>query len=67
VGVKESIPHNFKCPKLECRAEYLAIHRDYMPDEKPRCSECHTLFTAMEQGRYIHYAARDIAPLAPDA
>ena len=50
-----AVPQNFKCPNLECRAEYVATHRDIAPDVKPRCSECGTPFLAMEKGRYIHY------------
>jgi ribosomal protein S27AE len=62
-----AVPHNYKCPNLECRAEYFAIHRDYAPEEKPRCSECGTPFLAMEKGRYIHYqAAWNVVPLSLD-
>jgi hypothetical protein len=50
--------YNFKCPKLECAAEYVAIHRDYVPDQKPRCSECGTPFLAMENGKHLHYQTR---------
>ena len=53
--IATAVPHNYKCPKLDCRAEYFAIHRDYAPDEKPRCSECATPFLVMEKGQYIHY------------
>jgi hypothetical protein len=61
-------PHNYKCPNLDCRAEYFAIHREHPPEMKPRCRECDTPFLVMEKGQYIHYqAALDIAPpLSPD-
>jgi hypothetical protein len=51
------VQHGYKCPNLECGVEYVAIHRDYPPEEKPRCSECGTPFLAMQKGRYIHYQA----------
>jgi len=57
----------FKCPKIECPAEYFAIHRIYAPDKKPRCRKCDTPFVAMEKSRYVHYrVAWDIVPLHPD-
>lgn len=57
----------FQCPKPECRAEYLAIHPDYPPEEKPTCSECGTPFLAIESGRYRHYrGAWDVVLLPPD-
>jgi hypothetical protein len=65
---KTEPPHNYKCPKLECGAQYFAIHRERPPETKPRCSKCGTPFLAKERsGRYIHYqAAWDIVPLRPD-
>jgi len=62
-----AVPRNYKCPKIECRAEYFAIHRDYSPDGRLRCSECGTPFLAMENGQHIHYqAAWNVVPLSPD-
>jgi hypothetical protein len=53
--IRTEPPHNYKCPKLECGAEYFAIHREHPPETKPRCNECGTPFLAMESGQYIHY------------
>ena len=27
--MSESIPYNYRCPNLECRAEYVAVQRTY--------------------------------------
>lgn len=61
-----AVPHNFKCPNLECRAEYYASRLDYAPHAKPKCSKCNTPFLAMKNGRYLHYqAAWDVVPMNP--
>ena len=44
-------------PKLECQAEYVAVHRRDATLRKPMCIECATPFLAMEKGRYIQYEA----------
>jgi hypothetical protein len=38
----------FKCSKIDCPAAYIAIHKDYARDKKPRCSQCDTPFLVME-------------------
>jgi hypothetical protein len=55
--VSKSTPPNYRCPNLECRAEYVAIHRTDATLPKPKCIECATPFVAVEKGRYIQYEA----------
>jgi hypothetical protein len=50
-------PYNYRCPNLECRAEYVAVLRTDATRRKPKCIECATPFPAMEKGRYIQYEA----------
>jgi len=51
--MSKSPPYNYRCPNLECRAEYLAVHRTDAALRKPKCIECTTPFLATEKGRYI--------------
>jgi hypothetical protein len=55
--MSKSTPYNYRCPNLECRAEYVAIHRTDATLRKPKCIECATPFLAAEKGRYIQYEA----------
>jgi hypothetical protein len=55
--MSESIPYNYRCPNLACRAEYVAVQRTHASLRKPRCIECATPFLAMQKGLYIQYEA----------
>jgi hypothetical protein len=55
--MSESTPYNYRCPNLECLAEYVAVPRTDPTLRKPKCIECATPFLAMEKGRYIQYEA----------
>jgi hypothetical protein len=55
--MSEPTPYNYRCPNLECRAEYVAVQRPEVSLRKPKCIECATPFLAMENGRYIQYEA----------
>jgi hypothetical protein len=47
---------NFKCPKIDCSAQYVSVRRDCAPAEKPRCAECGTPFLVMDDvAGYLHY------------
>jgi hypothetical protein len=60
-------PYNFKCPNLNCGAEYVAVQRVQGHQRAPRCIECATPFLAKEKGLYIHYeAAWPVVPALPD-
>jgi hypothetical protein len=60
-------PYNFKCPNLDCGAEYVAVQREQGPQSSPRCIECATPFLAKERGMHIHYeAAWPVTPLLPE-
>jgi hypothetical protein len=60
-------PYNFKCPNLDCGAEYVAVKREQGPQRPPRCIECATPFLAKERGMHIHYeAAWPVTPLLPE-
>jgi hypothetical protein len=60
-------PYNFKCPNLDCGAEYVAVQREQGPQSSPRCIECTTPFLAKERGMHIHYeAAWPVTPLLPE-
>jgi hypothetical protein len=47
--------YSFRCPNLECGAEYVALAKDHAPDEKPRCVLCATPFLVRDKGRFLHY------------
>jgi hypothetical protein len=64
--MSKSIPYNYSCPNLECRAEYLAAHRTDATLRKPKCIECATPFLAMENGRYKYKAAWPVTLALPD-
>ena len=49
--------YSFRCPNLQCRAQYVALAKSHAPDEKPRCIECDTPFLARDNGRFLHYQA----------
>ena len=55
--MSESTPCSYRCPNLECLAEYVAVQRTDPILRKPKCIECATPFLAMEKGRYIQYEA----------
>jgi hypothetical protein len=55
--MSHSTPYNYKCPNLECRAEYVAVQRSDVSLRKPKCVECATPFLAMEKGLFIQYEA----------
>ena len=55
--MSKSIPYNYRCPNLECRAEYVAVHRTDAALREPKCIECATPFLSVEKGRYIQYEA----------
>jgi hypothetical protein len=55
--MSESIPYNYRCPNLECRAEYVAVRRTDVSLRKPRSIVCATPFLAMQKGLYIQYEA----------
>jgi hypothetical protein len=59
---EEAPPRSFKCPKLDCGAEYFAIEQDVPPAAKPKCLECGTPFLARirEEGFVHYYPARHI-------
>ena len=60
-------PYNFKCPNLNCGAEYVAVQRSQGPQRAPRCIECTTPFLAKEKGLHIHYeAAWPVTPSLPE-
>ena len=60
-------PYNFKCPNLDCGAEYVAVQREQGPLRSPRCIECAMPFLAKERGMHIHYeAAWPVTPLLPE-
>ena len=65
--MSESTPYNYRCPNLECLAEYVAVQRTDPILRKPKCIECATPFLAMEKGLYIQYeAAWPVTPALPD-
>jgi hypothetical protein len=49
--------YGFRCPNLECGAEYVALAKDCAPAQKPRCVECATPFLVKDKGRFLHYQA----------
>jgi hypothetical protein len=53
--IREIESYAFRCPRLECRAEYVAVPRDQAPATKPRCEFCDTPFLLSSNGRFIHY------------
>jgi|SoimicmetaTmtLPB_FD_contig_31_35459819_length_430_multi_3_in_0_out_0_1 hypothetical protein len=58
---EDAPPRSFKCPKLECGAEYFAFEQDVPPTEKPKCQECGTAFLAKAGKAFIYYfPVRDI-------
>ena len=65
--MSESIPYNYRCPNLECLAEYVAVQRSDVSLRKPKCIECATPFLAMENDHYIQYeAAWPVTLVLPD-
>ena len=65
--MSHSTPYNYKCPNLECRAEYVAVQRTEANLRKPKCVECGTPFLAMQRGLYIQYeAAWPVTHALPD-
>ena len=65
--MRKSTPYNYGCPNLECRAEYVTVHRTDATFRKPKCIECATPFLAVEKGRYIQYEAAWLVTLVlPD-
>ena len=46
--MSKSTPYNYRCLNLECRAEYVAVHRTDATLRKPKCIQCATPF-AMEE------------------
>jgi hypothetical protein len=48
-------PHAFRCPNLDCSAQYVALPKEYPPDKAPRCIDCDTPFLAKHKGRFLHY------------
>jgi hypothetical protein len=55
MDMDESPPHSFRCPNLNCRAEYVVISKAQPPVERPCCIDCETPFLAMHQGQFLHY------------
>jgi hypothetical protein len=55
--VSKATLYNYRCPNLECRAEYVAVHRTDAILRKPKCIECATPFLATEKDRHIQYEA----------
>ena len=55
--MSHSTPYNYKCPNLECRAEYVAVQRSDASLRKPRCVQCATPFLAEDKGLFIQYEA----------
>jgi hypothetical protein len=53
--MSESTPYDYRCPNLECQAEYVAVQR----------TDASTPFLAMQKGRYIQYEAAWPVTLAP--
>jgi hypothetical protein len=53
--VREIESYAFRCPKLECKALYVAVPTDQAPAQTPRCEYCDTPFLASSKGRFIHY------------
>ena len=49
--------YGFRCPNLECGAQYVALAKDHAPTEKPRCVQCDTPFLVKDKGRFLHYQA----------
>jgi hypothetical protein len=47
--------YGFRCPNLECGAQYVALDKDDAPAEKPRCVNCETPFLAKDKCRFLHY------------
>ena len=57
-AMKQDLAHYaFRCPNLECGAQYVALAKDHAPAEKARCVECETPFMAKDKGRFLHYQA----------
>jgi transposase-like protein len=63
--VTKSVPYNFRCPNLVCKAEYVAVRRDSAPPQKPRCVECGMAFLAKDEGQFIRYEAAWPVTLVP--
>jgi hypothetical protein len=55
IASEEAPPRSFKCPKLDCGAEYFAIEQDVPPPAKPKCMECGTPFLASTREKFVHY------------
>ena len=62
-----SMPYNYRCPNVTCKAEYIAIGGDRAPQTKPSCIDCGTAFLAQDKGLYIYYeAAWPVTMVPPD-
>ena len=47
----------FRCPNLDCDAQYVASPKDQAPHKSPRCFKCDTPFLQKHNGRFLHYEA----------
>jgi hypothetical protein len=52
---QDATSHSFRCPNLECNAQYVALSKDEAPDARPRCIDCDTPFLAKHKGKFLHY------------
>jgi hypothetical protein len=52
---EDNAHHSFRCPNIDCTAQYVALAKDHAPDQKPRCIDCNTPFLAKSNGRFLHY------------
>jgi hypothetical protein len=53
--IREIESYAFRCPSLDCKAQYVAVTREEAPAQKPRCEYCDTPFLLSSKGRFIHY------------
>jgi hypothetical protein len=56
--MSEPDTHSFRCPNLDCKAQYVALAKDDAPDQQPRCRDCETPFLAKHKGRFLHYQSQ---------
>jgi ribosomal protein S27AE len=52
---EDAPPRSFRCPKLDCGADYFAVEQEVPPVAKPKCLECGTPFLARTSERFVHY------------
>ena len=64
--MSHSTPYYYKCPNLQCRAEYVAVQRSDASLRKPKCVECVTPFLAKDKGLYQYEAAWPVTLALPD-